>query len=352
MDPTPDPPQPGEKHPAPSTPGVDHPEPSTPTPAALAARRGPHPVVAFLTNNGALVGLVLVCLGLFAATPVFLQPNNVLNIGIQAATTATLAFGMTFVIVAAGIDLSVGSVAALSAMVTAFMFANVGLPGWLALLVGLLTGLLFGSISGVANAYGKLPSFIATLAMLSVARGLTLVISGGRPISTPQAVNVLGGSLGPVPMPIIVFVAAGLVASFILNRTVVGRSMYAVGGNIEAARLSGIPVKRIQVLVFALSGLYAALAGLIIAARLHSAGPQAAAGYELDAIAAVVIGGASLAGGVGRISGTLVGALLLAVIRNGLNILNVSSFWQQVVIGLVIAVAVGMDVLRRKEASH
>jgi len=146
-------------------------------------------------------------------------------------------------------------------------------------------------------------------------------------------------------------VVAALIASFILNRTVIGRSMYAVGGNAEAARLSGLPVKRIVVVVFGLSGLFAALAGLLLAGRLDSAQPQAASGYELDAIASVVIGGASLAGGVGRISGTFIGALVLVVIRNGLNLLNVSSFWQQVVIGLVIAVAVGFDVLRRKTRS-
>ncbi|TFC80763.1 ABC transporter permease [Cryobacterium sp. TMS1-20-1] len=305
----------------------------------------------FLANNGALVGLVVLCLALFIATPDFLTGPNLLNIGIQVSTVAVLAFGMTFVIVAGGIDLSVGSVAALSAMSSGWMFASAGLPGWLALVGGLLVGALAGAINGMANAYGKLPSFIATLAMLSVARGLTLVISDGRPIKTAPEVSFLGGNLGPVPMPIVILVIAALVASFILNRTVIGRSMYAVGGNAEAARLSGLPVKRILVTVFTLAGLFAALAGLLLAGRLDSAQPQAAAGYELDAIAAVVIGGASLAGGLGRISGTLVGALVLVVIRNGLNLLNVTSFWQQVVIGLVIALAVGIDVLRRKTRS-
>ncbi|GEP27828.1 MULTISPECIES: ABC transporter permease [Cryobacterium] len=305
----------------------------------------------FLANNGALVGLVALCLALFIATPDFLTGPNLLNIGIQVSTVAVLAFGMTFVIVAGGIDLSVGSVAALSAMSSGWMFASAGLPGWLALVGGLLVGALAGAINGMANAYGKLPSFIATLAMLSVARGLTLVISDGRPIKTAPEVSFLGGNLGPVPMPIVILVIAALVASFILNRTVIGRSMYAVGGNAEAARLSGLPVKRILVTVFTLAGLFAALAGLLLAGRLDSAQPQAAAGYELDAIAAVVIGGASLAGGLGRISGTLVGALVLVVIRNGLNLLNVTSFWQQVVIGLVIALAVGIDVLRRKTRS-
>lgn len=315
------------------------------TSPADAARR-------FLANNGALVGLIALCAVLALATPVFLTGPNLINVGIQAAVVAILGFGMTFVIVAAGIDLSVGSMAALSSMSAAWMFTNAGLPGWLALIAGLVVGGVFGAINGVANAYLRLPSFIATLAMLSVARGLTLVISDGRPIATPPAINALGGSIGPIPTPILVFVVAGIVAAFILNRTTWGRAMYAVGGNIEAARLSGIPVKKVQVLVFALSGTFAALAGMVLAGRLNSAQPQAALGYELDAIAAVVIGGASLAGGVGRITGTLVGALLLAVIRNGLNILNVSSFWQQVVIGLVIAVAVGIDVLRRKETSH
>ncbi|TFD47287.1 ABC transporter permease [Cryobacterium frigoriphilum] len=305
----------------------------------------------FLSNNGALVGLVVLCIALVIATPDFLTGQNLLNIGIQASTVAVMAFGVTFVIIAGGIDLSVGSVAALSAMVSGWFFVSAGLPGGAALAAGLIAGLLAGVINGLASAYGKLPSFIATLAMLSVARGLTLVISDGRPIATAPQVSFLGGSVGPVPVPIIVLVVTALIASFILNRTVIGRSMYAVGGNAEAARLSGLPVNRIIVTVFALAGLFAAVAGLLLAGRLDSAQPQAAAGYELDAIAAVVIGGASLAGGVGRISGTIVGALILVVIRNGLNLLNVTAFWQQVVIGLVIALAVGIDVLRRKSRS-
>jgi ribose transport system permease protein len=305
----------------------------------------------FLADNGALVGLVVLCIALFIATPDFLTGRNIINIGIQVSTVAVLAFGVTFVIVAGGIDLSVGSVAALSAMVSGWFFSTAGLPGWLALIGGLVAGLAAGVVNGLAGAYGKLPSFIATLAMLSVARGLTLVISDGKPVPTSPQVSFLGGDIGPVPVPIIVLVIAAAIASFVLNRTVLGRSMYAVGGNAEAARLSGLPVRRILVIVFGLSGLFAALAGLLLAGRLDSAQPQAASGYELDAIASVVIGGASLAGGVGRISGTFIGALVLVVIRNGLNLLNVSSFWQQVVIGLVIALAVGFDVLRRKTRS-
>ncbi|MDF5820221.1 ABC transporter permease [Corynebacterium felinum] len=302
----------------------------------------------WIMNNGALVGLIVLCIALFIATPHFLTVRNLLNIGIQSATVAILAFGMTFVIVSAGIDLAVGSVAAFGAMCSAYFFVEAGLPGWLTLIIGLVMGLVAGAVAGVAVAYGRLPAFIATLAMMSIARGATLVISGGSPLAAPPAVTALGADYFGVPMPIVMMALAGFSCWFILSRTVLGRSMYAIGGNEEAARLSGIPVRTTLVVVYSLSGLFAALAGLVIMGRLSSALPQAALGYELDAIAAVVIGGASLAGGSGKASGTFVGAILLAVIRNGLNILNVSSFWQQIVIGLVIALAVGFDVLRTK----
>lgn len=203
-------------------------------------------------NNGALVGLIALCIALFIATPYFLTVANLLNVGIQAATVAILAFGMTFVIVTAGIDLSVGSVAALGAMVSAYMFSNAGLPGWLTLLIGLFVGALAGAICGMATAWGKIPSFIATLAMMSIARGITLVISQGSPIETAPTVNAFGGDVFGFPVPIIMMVIAGVICWFILERTVLGRSMYAIGGNLEAARLSGLPVRRIQIAVFAL----------------------------------------------------------------------------------------------------
>lgn len=306
----------------------------------------------FVARNGALLGLIILCAVLAIATPAFLTGPNILNVGIQAATVAILAFGQTFVIVAAGIDLSVGSVAAVSSMLVAYTGASMGFASWLTIIVGLLAGAVFGALSGAANAYLKLPSFIATLAMMSVARGLTLVISDGRPVSTSGMVNFFGSTIIGIPVPILMMIIMGVIAAIILNLTSAGRSMYAVGGNMEASRLSGINVHKTQILVFLLSGVFAAVAGLVIAGRLHSAQPQAATGYEMDAIASVVIGGASLSGGKGKISGTFVGAILLAVIRNGLNILNVSSFWQQVVIGLVIAFAVSFDTLRRKEDAH
>ncbi|MEV7086149.1 substrate-binding domain-containing protein [Streptomyces sp. NPDC093085] len=302
-----------------------------------------------LLDNGALSALVVLVVAMSLLSGDFLTTQNLLNVGVQAAVTAILAFGVTFVIVTAGIDLSVGSVAALSATVLAWSATSAGVPVWLAVLLAVLTGIACGFVNGALVSYGKLPPFIATLAMLSVGRGLSLVISQGSPIAFPTSVSRLGDTLGGwLPAPVLVMVVMGLVTAVILGRTYLGRSMYAIGGNEEAARLSGLRVKRQKVAVYALSGLFAAVAGIVLASRLASAQPQAAQGYELDAIAAVVIGGASLSGGVGKASGTLIGALILAVLRNGLNLLSVSAFWQQVVIGVVIALAVLLDTVRRR----
>ncbi|MFG2132305.1 substrate-binding domain-containing protein [Streptomyces sp. NPDC048751] len=302
-----------------------------------------------LLDNGALTALIVLVIALSALSGDFLTTDNLLNIGVQAAVTAILAFGVTFVIVSAGIDLSVGSVAALSATVLAWSATSHGVPVFLAVLLAVATGIAAGLVNGFLIAYGKLPPFIATLAMLSVGRGLSLVISDGSPIPFPDSVSHLGDTLGGwLPVPVLVMVVMGLLTAFVLGRTYIGRSMYAIGGNEEAARLSGLRVKKQKLAIYALSGLFAAAAGIVLASRLSSAQPQAAQGYELDAIAAVVIGGASLAGGTGKASGTLIGALILAVLRNGLNLLNVSAFWQQVVIGVVIALAVLLDTLRRK----
>jgi ribose transport system permease protein len=302
-----------------------------------------------LSENGALGGLLVLVVALSILAPSFLSAQNLLNVGVQAAVVAVLAFGSTFVIVSGGIDLSVGSVAALSAMVGAWSSTEAGLPGPLALLLGLATGVVAGLVNGALVSYGRLPAFIATLAMLSVARGLTLVVSQGTPLATPDVVSELGSNLTPfLPVPLLVMLVFFGLTAFVLTRTYQGRAMYVIGGNEEAARLSGINVRRQKLVIYALSGLFAAVAGMLLAGRLASAGPQAAVGYELDAIAAVVIGGASLSGGVGKASGTLIGALVLAVLRNGLNQLQVSPFWQQVVIGVVIALAVLLDTLRRR----
>jgi ribose transport system permease protein len=302
-----------------------------------------------LLDNGALTALIALVIAMSALSGDFLTTDNLLNIGVQAAVTAILAFGVTFVIVSAGIDLSVGSVAALSATVLAWMATSEGVPVWIAVILAVATGMACGLVNGVLISYGKLPPFIATLAMLSVGRGLSLVISQGSPIAFPESVSHLGDTLGGwLPVPVLVMVVMGLITALILGRTYIGRSMYAIGGNEEAARLSGLRVKKQKLAIYALSGLFAAAAGIVLASRLSSAQPQAAQGYELDAIAAVVIGGASLAGGTGKASGTLIGALILAVLRNGLNLLSVSAFWQQVVIGVVIALAVLLDTVRRR----
>ncbi|MEU0807402.1 substrate-binding domain-containing protein [Streptomyces sp. NPDC005970] len=306
-----------------------------------------------LLDNGALSALVLLLAAMSLLSGDFLTTDNLLNVGVQAAVTAILAFGVTFVIVSAGIDLSVGSVAALSATVLAWSATSQGLPVWLAVILAVATGLACGLVSGALISFGKLPPFIATLAMLSVGRGLSLVISQGSPIPFPDSVSHLGDTIGGwLPVPVIVMVVMGLLTAGLLARTYVGRAMYAIGGNEEAARLSGIRVNRQKLAIYALSGAFAAVAGIVLASRLSSAQPQAAVGYELDAIAAVVIGGASLSGGVGKASGTLIGALILAVLRNGLNLLEVSAFWQQVVIGVVIALAVLLDTVRRRAGSR
>ncbi|MER7492511.1 substrate-binding domain-containing protein [Streptomyces pharetrae] len=310
---------------------------------------GPAGLRRVLLDNGALTALIVLVVALSALSGDFLTADNLLNIGVQAAVTAILAFGVTFVIVSAGIDLSVGSVAALSATVLAWSATSEGVPVPLAVLLAVATGIGCGLVNGFLISYGKLPPFIATLAMLSVARGLSLVISQGSPIAFPESVSHLGDTLGGwLPVPVLVMVVMGLLTAFVLGRTYIGRSLYAIGGNEEAARLSGLRVKKQKLAIYALSGLFAAAAGIVLASRLSSAQPQAAQGYELDAIAAVVIGGASLAGGTGKASGTLIGALILAVLRNGLNLLSVSAFWQQVVIGVVIALAVLLDTVRRR----
>ncbi|CAM5276521.1 Ribose transport system permease protein OS=Streptomyces albaduncus OX=68172 GN=FHS32_000262 PE=3 SV=1 [Streptomyces griseoloalbus] len=302
-----------------------------------------------LLDNGALTALIVLVVAMSALSGDFLTADNLLNVGVQAAVTAILAFGVTFVIVSAGMSLSVGSVAALSATVLAWSATEAGIPVALAVLLAVATGIVCGLVNGFLVSYGKLPPFIATLAML-VARGLSLVISQGSPIAFPDSVSHLGDTLGGwLPVPVLVMVVMGLLTAFVLGRTYIGRSMYAIGGNEEAARLSGLRVKKQKPFaIYAFSGLFAAAAGIVLASRLASAQPQAAQGYELDAIAAVIIGGASLAGGTGKASGTLIGALILAVLRNGLNLLSVSAFWQQVVIGVVIALAVLFDTVRRK----
>lgn len=303
-------------------------------------------------TGGPFVGLLLLCLALFIATPYFLTVNNVLNILDQVTILGILALGMTFVIVTAGIDLSVGAVLALSMMVLGWTSHNAGWPLPLSIIAAVLVGGLCGLACGVGITVAKLPPFIATLAMLSIARGSANVITDGQQIVgypdwfTGLSTERYFGFLSVNALVLVLLLVAGW--AFMRYRPG-GRALYAIGGSPEVARLAGIRVKTATTGVYTVMGLLAGLAGVVLATRLDSSQPSAAVGLELDVIAAVVIGGASLAGGVGRIPGTIVGVLIIGVLRNGLNLLSVSPFVQVIVIGVVIALAVMIDVLRRRD---
>ncbi|HJR54431.1 MAG TPA: ABC transporter permease [Gemmatimonadota bacterium] len=300
---------------------------------------------------GTLAGLLALCLALWIATPHFLTTANLLNVVEQSTLIGIIAVGMTFVILTAGIDLSVGSIVALSgvAMGTAY---RAGLPIFAAVLTGLAVGLACGLANGALITLGRLPPFIATLGMMSIARGGALMLSDGRPISGyPDGFRALAtGDLVGIPAPVLVMLAIYGIAHFVLSRTTLGRYTYAIGGNEEAAELSGIRVRAYKSAVYGIAGLLSAVTSILLVARLDSAQPIAGIMYELDAIAAVVIGGTSLLGGSGSVIGTLIGALIMGVLRNGLNLLGVSSYLQQVAIGGVIIVAVLMDMALRRRA--
>jgi len=293
---------------------------------------------------GTLLGLVALSLLLSALTPHFLTVSNLLNVMEQTSINAVIAVGMTYVIISGGIDLSVGSLLALSGVLLASGLVA-GLPPAVAILLGLAAGAAGGLANGLLVTWGRLPPFIATLGMMSVARGAALLYTEGRPISgfEPGFRLLATGRVLLVPVPVVAAAAVYLVAHFVLTRTRFGRYVYAIGGNAEAARLSGVPVRFHQTMVYALCGVTSGLAAVLLTARLNSAQPIAGIMYELDAIAATVIGGTSLMGGSGTLGGTLIGALIMGVLRNGLNLLGISSFLQQIVIGCVIIVAVLVD---------
>jgi ribose transport system permease protein len=278
--------------------------------------------------------------------PSFLEPLNILNLLRQVAINALIAFGMTFVILTGGIDLSVGAILALSSALTAGMMVS-GIDPILAILIGCILGGLMGTVNGLLITKGKMAPFIATLATMTIFRGLTLVYTGGNPI-TGLGDNYLfqlfgrGYFLG-IPVPAITMILTFVILFIILHKTPFGRKTYAIGGNEKAALISGIKVPKVKVMIYSLSGMLAALAGAILTSRLNSAQPTAGTSYELDAIAAVVLGGTSLSGGKGRIFGTLIGALIIGTLNNGLNLLGVSSFYQMVVKGIVILIAVLLD---------
>jgi len=299
---------------------------------------------------GTVAGLIGLCLLLWILTPHFLTVANALNVMEQTSINAIVAVGMTYVIISGGIDLSVGSLLALAGVVLAGAL-KAGWPAALAIAAGLGVGAATGLINGLVIAVGRLPPFIMTLGMMSVARGAALLVTDGRPISGFEASfrSIATGRVLGVPAPIVLTLAIYAIAHFVLSRTRFGRYVYGIGGNEEATRLSGVNVRFHKTMVYVVSGLTSAIAAVLLTARLNTAQPIAGIMYELDAIAAVVIGGTSLSGGEGHLGGTLIGALTMGVLRNGLNLLGVSSFLQQLVIGVVIIVAVLVDVMVKEK---
>ncbi|WP_114285976.1 ribose ABC transporter permease [Candidatus Halocynthiibacter alkanivorans] len=301
-----------------------------------------------LIDNKSLVGLLLMMAVISVLSPNFLSVDNLLNILRQTSINAIIAVGMTYVILTAGIDLSVGSVLALAGAVCASMI-SADTPLLLAVVATLLIGGALGAANGVVVSLLGVQPFIATLVGMTILRGATLVYTGGRPISTgdfdvaESFYQIGGGYVGPIPVPVVVILLVFALFWVILNHTRFGRYVYAIGGNENVTRIAGIHVTRVKVLVYALSGMMAALAGMILTARLESAQPTAGIGYELDAIAAVVLGGTSLMGGRGTLVGTLIGALIIGVLNNALNLMDVSSYFQQIAKGSVILLAVVVD---------
>ncbi|ACT93344.1 Monosaccharide-transporting ATPase [Dyadobacter fermentans DSM 18053] len=308
-----------------------------------------------LAKFQSLIALFLLCLALSIMSDKFLTFSNLWNVMRQISVNICISVGMTLIVLTAGIDLSVGSVLALCGAITAGLLKNgIELPGQNlfigftvlgAILAGILSGSALGAFNGWAITKFKVPPFVATLAMLTVARGLTMLWTGGFPISGLGDTFLFIGTgwfLG-IPVPVWISIVVVALAVFLTDKTRIGRYIYAIGGNESASRLSGINVNRVKIVVYTIAGALAAVGGIMVTSRLDSAQPNAGISYELDSIAAVVIGGTSLSGGRGSILGTVLGALIIGVLNNGLVLLNVSPFWQQVVKGLVILLAVIID---------
>ncbi|MBN3801748.1 ABC transporter permease [Paraburkholderia sp. Ac-20336] len=307
-----------------------------------------------LSRYGIVAAFVAICIALSSMNPYFLTINNLLNILQQVSINGLLAIGMTFVILAGGIDLSVGSVLAFAGMVAASVVAgDAPHAPFLAVVAGVAVGVASGALNGLVIARFRVPAFVVTLGMLSIARGATQIYNDGMPISgLSDAFLLIGqGKVAGVPIPVLIFLALFAASLVVLRYSRFGRYVYAVGGNEKSARASGVPTRLILLSVYAICGGCAGLAGVVLNARTTSALTQAGVGYELDAIAAVVIGGTSLSGGIGGVAGTLFGVLIIGVINNGLDLMGVSSYYQQVIKGAVIVCAVLLDIAARRESN-
>jgi inositol transport system permease protein len=293
---------------------------------------------------GLIIALLVIGAVLSVLRPQFMTYTNLLNVARQISLNGILAVGVTYALLTGGVDLSVGSVVALAGVVAASLARPGDHPVLLPIGMGVLIGTLCGATNGTVVAYGRIAPFIVTLGMMTIARGLALVLSGGRPVSNlSPGFTGLGGDIAGFPVPVLILLGVATGSAILLSRFRVGRYLYAVGGNEQAARAAGISVSRIKLFAYTVSGALAGLAGVVLAARITTGQPNAGVAYELDAIAAAVIGGTSLSGGVGTIGGTVLGALLMGVINNGLDLLNVSSYYQQIVKGLIIIGAVWLD---------
>lgn len=292
-----------------------------------------------------LIGLTLLFVVLSIASPQFLTIDNLITVFRQVTINALIAFGMTFVILTGGIDLSVGSIVALTGAFTAGAMSN-GTSTLVAILIGLSSGILMGLANGILISLGNIPPFVGTLASMTIFRGVTLVYTGGIPISNLNDSFTFWGKgyiFGVVPIPVVIMILSFIILYIVLTKTKFGKHVYAIGGNEETAYFSGVNVKKIKVLVYVISGLLAAMSGMLLTARLNSAQATAGTGFDSDAIASVVVGGTSLSGGNGGILGTIIGATIIGVLTNGLNLLGVHSYYQQIVKGIVIIVSVLMD---------
>jgi inositol transport system permease protein len=306
-----------------------------------------------IRQYGLLIVFGIICLIISLITPQFLTVSNWTIIITQVSINALLAFGVTFVIITGGIDLSLGSIVAVTGVTSAMLAHPDSYPVLIPILMGLLAGLLMGAFNGFIITKSKIAPFIVTLGTMTIGRGLALILSDGRPVSNlSDSFNYLGsGTVLGIPVLILIFIFVFAICSIILNKTILGRYIYAIGGNEQAARASGINIDRVKLSVYSISGLLAGLAGILLASRITTGQPNAGAGFELDAIAAVVIGGTSTTGGRGSMAGTLIGVLLIGVINNGLDLLNVTSYYQQVVMGIIIIGAVVLDSLNQKSNS-
>lgn len=296
----------------------------------------------------ALSSLFLMIFFFSFSSPYFFTLDNFLTIGLQTAVIGIIAIGMTYVIITGGIDLSVGSILAFSGMITGLAIQK-GIPMLLAIICGLIAGTICGVVNGLCISKANIPPFISTLGLMMTLRGLSLTLTNGQPIFIDLAAYevIAGGRVLGIPNPVLYFFGISIVFAFVLRKTVIGKAIYAVGSNEEASRLSGVNVVKTKLFVYGFSGFLCAVSGVILSSRLISAQPTEGGGYELEAIAAVVIGGASLSGGSGTIVGTVIGAFIMSILRNGLNMLNVSGFLQQVIIGIVVLLAVFIDQKRK-----